>query len=137
MIKRIYRFFLYISIIFASHNLFANNFAIVNHSDTYVLENQISIRDSSYINNNNLLKQNYPNPFNPTTTITFNLTERSYVELNIYNVLGVKLATLVKGVKSAGSYSVQFNASNYPSGIYVYELQTANYKQTKKMIYLK
>lgn len=137
MIKRIYRFFLYISIIFASHNLFANNFAIVNHFDTYGIENQISIQDSSYINNNNLLKQNYPNPFNPTTTITFNLPERSYVELNIYNVLGVKLATLVKGVKSAGSYSVQFNASNYPSGIYVYELQTANYKQTKKMIYLK
>ena len=136
MIKRIYRFFLYIFIIFASHNLFANDFAIINRFDTYGMESQIAIQDSSHIHNN-LLKQNYPNPFNPTTTITFDLPERSYVELNIYNVLGVKLATLVKGVKSAGSYSVQFNASNYPSGIYVYELQTANYKQTKKMIYLK
>ena len=136
MIKRIYRFFICVFIIFASHNLFANDFAILSLSDTYGIENQTAIQDSSYINNK-LLKQNYPNPFNPTTTITFNLPERSYVELNIYNVLGVKLATLVKGIKSAGSYSVQFNASNYPSGIYIYELQTANYKQTKKMIYLK
>jgi hypothetical protein len=135
--KKIYRFFLYVFIIFASQNLLANDFVISNHSDASGIANQIAVQDSSYVNNKNLLKQNYPNPFNPTTTITFNLPERSYVELNIYNVLGVKLVTLIKGVKSAGSYSVQFNASNYPSGLYIYELQTDNYKQTKKMIYMK
>ena len=135
--KKIYRFFLYIFIIFASHSLKANDFGVNNRFVVSTMANQIATADSSYVNNKNLLKQNYPNPFNPTTTITFILPERSYVELNIYNVLGVKLATLIKGVKSAGSYSVQFNASNYPSGLYIYELQTDNYKQTKKMIYLK
>jgi Secretion system C-terminal sorting domain len=134
--NKVYRSFLYIFIIFALRNLLANDFAINNYPNFNGITYQIAVQDSSSVNNN-LLKQNYPNPFNPTTTISFNLPRRSYVELNIYNVLGVKLVTLIKGVKSAGSYSVQFNASDYPSGLYIYELQTDNYKQTKKMIYMK
>ena len=116
--------------------MLANDFVIINYPNFNGITYHITVQDSSGVNNN-LLKQNYPNPFNPTTTISFNLPRRSYVELNIYNVLGVKLVTLIKGVKSAGSYSVQFNASDYPSGLYIYELQTDNYKQTKKMIYMK
>ena len=134
--NKFYRFFLYIFIIIASRNLLANDFVIINYPNFNGITYHIAVQDSSGVNNN-LLKQNYPNPFNPTTTISFNLPRRSYVELNIYNVLGVKLVTLIKGVKSAGSYSVQFNASDYPSGLYIYELQTDNYKQTKKMIYMK
>ena len=134
--NKVYRFFLYIFIIIASRNLLANDFVIINYPNFNGITYHIAVQDSSGFNNN-LLKQNYPNPFNPTTTISFNLPRRSYVELNIYNVLGVKLVTLIKGVKSAGSYSVQFNASDYPSGLYIYELQTDNYKQTKKMIYMK
>jgi hypothetical protein len=134
--NKFYRFFLYIFIIIASRNLLAHDFVIINYPNFNGITYHIAVQDSSGVNNN-LLKQNYPNPFNPTTMISFNLPRRSYVELNIYNVLGVKLVTLIKGVKSAGSYSVQFNASDYPSGLYIYELQTDNYKQTKKMIYMK
>jgi Secretion system C-terminal sorting domain len=135
--KKVYRTFLYIIIILAGQKLLANDLGISNQHGVNQSLIQTAVVDSSYTSGLNLLNQNYPNPFNPTTTISFKLPEKSYVELNIYNILGVKLETLIKGVKNAGNYSVQFNASKYPSGIYFYELQTSNYKQIKKMIYMK
>ena len=133
MIKKSYFFVIYILVIIIAQNLVAKNQA--NDSGSNLTLKQF-VQDSSAVSSN-FLKQNYPNPFNPTTTIEFNLPERSYVELNIYNVLGVKIATLVQGEKDAGTYSVKFDASKYPSGLYIYELQTDKFKQTKKMIYLK
>ncbi len=83
------------------------------------------------------LLQNYPNPFNPTTTIQFSVQKRTIVNLTIFNVLGQKVATLVDGEKSPGSYSVQFNGSSLASGVYFYRLQAGNFVQTKKMNLLK
>ena len=83
------------------------------------------------------LEQNYPNPFNPTTTINFETPKSSYVSLNVYNLLGQKVATLVNGVIQAGSHSVNFNASNLPSGVYLYQLRTGNFNSIKKMTLLK
>jgi hypothetical protein len=90
------------------------------------------------------LSQNYPNPFNPSTIIRFTISELPsgnkklrFTTLKVYDVLGNEVVTLVNEEKPAGTYEVNFNASEYPSGIYFYRLQTGELIQTKKMILLK
>jgi dipeptidyl aminopeptidase/acylaminoacyl peptidase len=83
------------------------------------------------------LHQNYPNPFNPTTKISYQIPELSYVTLKIYDVLGKEIATLVSEEKPAGNYEINFNAFDVTSGIYFYQLETESYLETKKMILLK
>jgi len=81
--------------------------------------------------------QNYPNPFNPSTLISFRIPEQTNVELKIYDVLGNEVATLVNENKPAGSYEVEWNASNLPSGVYIYQLVAGTNTQIKKMLLLK
>jgi hypothetical protein len=83
------------------------------------------------------LSQNYPNPFNPTTTIKYQIPNAGFVTLNVYDVLGNEIATLVEEEKPAGSYEVEFNATALPSGIYFYQLRAGSFVQTKKMILIK
>ena len=92
------------------------------------------------------LSQNYPNPFNPTTTISYSIPAPSAmagkqsavnVTLTVYNALGQKVATLVKKAQAPGNYTVQFDASGLPSGIYFYTLHAGNSIATKKMILMK
>jgi hypothetical protein len=83
------------------------------------------------------LAQNFPNPFNPTTTIQYSIPQRSNVSLKIYDVLGNEIATLLDEYREAGSYTVEFDASNLSSGIYFYRLKAGDYLQTRKMILLK
>lgn len=83
------------------------------------------------------LKQNFPNPFNLGTRITFSITELTNVTLKVYNVLGNESAILLDESKPAETYTVKFDASDIPSGIYFYTLNAGNYSSTKKMIYLK
>ncbi len=97
------------------------------------------------------LMQNYPNPFNPTTTIKYSIpsviarseaTKQSHdfasnVQLNVYNILGEEIATLVNEKQSPGNYTVQFDASNLPSGVYFYTLRVGDFVATKKMILMK
>ena len=83
------------------------------------------------------LKQNYPNPFNPSTNIEYDLPSRSFVQLSIYNILGVKVATLVNGMVSAGVHTVTFSPDNLSSGLYIYELKTDRLTFSRKMLYLK
>lgn len=83
------------------------------------------------------LDQNYPNPFNPSTVISYQLAVGSHVTLKVYDILGNEVATLINGQKSAGNYSVKFNASNLSSGVYFYQLKAGNLVRTKKMILLK
>ena len=136
MLRKVYIFAIYIFIIIAARSLIAKDSGRENNPNNFLTFASTATQDSTSTEAS-FLKQNYPNPFNPTTTIVFYLPVRSQVELNVYNVLGVKLQTLIQGVKEAGSYSVRFDASKYPSGIYIYELQTDKFKQTKKMIYVK
>ncbi|MBK9097378.1 MAG: T9SS type A sorting domain-containing protein [bacterium] len=84
-----------------------------------------------------MLHQNYPNPFNPSTIISWQSPVGSHQTLKIYDVLGNEVATLVDEYKSAGNYEVEWNADNYPSGVYFYQLKTENFIQTKKMIIIK
>ena len=83
------------------------------------------------------LNQNYPNPFNPTTTIQYQIPEAQFVTINIYNSLGQLVTNLVNELKSAGSYSINFNAANYSSGVYFYRISTNNFTKVKKMILAK
>jgi hypothetical protein len=80
------------------------------------------------------LEQNYPNPFNPSTTIRYQLPVASEVKLEVYDVLGKKIATLVNERQSAGSYQVVWNASGLSSGTYFYRLQAGTFVETKKMM---
>jgi len=83
------------------------------------------------------LQQNYPNPFNPTTTISYSILNSGLVILKVYDILGTEVAELVNEAKEAGNYSVTFNASKFPSGIYFYTLTSGNFMATKKLILLK
>lgn len=83
------------------------------------------------------LSQNYPNPFNPSTKIKFDLPIKSFVKIIIYNSPGQEITQLVNQELTTGTYSVNWNASNYPSGVYFYRLTAGDYSETKKMILLK
>jgi hypothetical protein len=83
------------------------------------------------------LFQNYPNPFNPCTTINYSNAKNGNVKITVYNAIGSKVATIVNEYETAGSYSVQFQAGNLPSGIYLYRLESGNYSDSKKFILMK
>ena len=83
------------------------------------------------------LDQNYPNPFNPATTISFALPAAGRVSLDVYNLIGQRVATLVDGQREAGYYSVSFDAATLPSGVYVYKLSAGQASFVKRMILLK
>ena len=83
------------------------------------------------------LNQNYPNPFNPSTKISWQSPVAGYQTLKVYDVLGNEIITLVNEYQAAGSYEVNWNASNYPSGVYFYRLHTGTFTETKKMLLLK
>lgn len=89
-----------------------------------------------------LLSQNYPNPFNPATKINFDIpaSENSFgviTKMVVYNMLGSRVDVLVNQSLKPGSYSVEWNASDFPSGVYFYSISSGNYRESKKMILLK
>ncbi len=83
------------------------------------------------------LSQNYPNPFNPATKISFSIPENSFVTMKLYNVIGQEVASLVNTNLTQGEHVVLFNASNLPSGIYMYKLTAGANVSTRKMLLLK
>ena len=83
------------------------------------------------------LEQNYPNPFNPSTLIRYSLPVDTYVTLKVYSILGQEVATLVDARQDAGYKSVDWNASNWPSGIYIYRLTSGSFVESKQVLLLK
>ena len=83
------------------------------------------------------LEQNYPNPFNPNTFIAFNLPERQFVTLNVYNVLGEETSNLVNGYLNAGKYRYLWSGVNISSGIYFYRISAGNFTAVRKMVLVK
>lgn len=94
-------------------------------------------RSNKYIPMKFSLEQNFPNPFNPSTTISYEIPQNSFVTLEVYDILGRKVATLVQEQKAIGIYNVAFNANEHSSGIYFYTLRTKDFIQTKKMILIR
>jgi hypothetical protein len=83
------------------------------------------------------LNQNYPNPFNPSTVITYQLSVANEVKLTVFDVLGREVSTLVNARQQVGTYRLNFNAANLPSGVYLYRLQTGSLMETRKMLLVK
>ena len=97
----------------------------------------VSINSEIGIPNKFELFQNYPNPFNPTTQISYQLPKNSFVSLVVYNTIGQKVAELVNQEQASGKYTVKFDASNLPSGVYIYKLQAGEFSSVKKMLLTK
>lgn len=83
------------------------------------------------------LHQNYPNPFNPKTIINYELSKTASIKLIIYNIKGIEIRNLMDKKQNAGSYSVEFDASDLPSGVYYYYFQFDKVTETKKMLFIK
>ncbi len=83
------------------------------------------------------LEQNYPNPFNPVTKIKFTLASNEYTTLKVYDIIGKEITTLVNNQMEKGHYEINFDASNLPSGVYLYTLNAGGYKETRKMILMR
>jgi len=92
---------------------------------------------SNEIPTNFALYQNYPNPFNPSTTIEFDIPERTNVKLVIYDILGREVETIVDKEFEPGKYKINFTATNLPSGVYFYTLRTPKFTKTNKMLLIK
>jgi hypothetical protein len=83
------------------------------------------------------LEQNYPNPFNPSTVIRYSLPHATRVTLKVYDLMGREVAVLVDRNMTAGQYQVMFDASELPSGVYMYQLRAGEFRQVKRMVLAK
>jgi hypothetical protein len=102
---------------------------VIKNSEKLEVENSLPKEFALY--------QNYPNPFNPTTVINYDIPKSTNVKLSIFNTLGQEVMKLVDEYKEAGSYSINFNAKNFSSGIYYYTISASDYNKTLKMMILK
>ncbi len=114
-----------------------NNLGSVLDSVHLIKPPQGTNEEHNSIPKNYKLYQNFPNPFNPVTKISFDLPKASFTKLVIYDVMGREIAVIANGNILPGSYSTEWDGSNYPSGIYYYKLQTENFQESKKMVLLK
>ncbi len=105
----------------------------INYSDLGIT----GINETGEIPGKFVLQQNYPNPFNPSTKISWQSAIGSKQTLKVYDVLGREVAVLINEFKPAGKHEVEFNASNLPSGVYIYRIQTNQFTASRKMILMK
>jgi len=108
-----------------------NIFRTTNGGSTFVSQVSIEIPERFF------LSQNYPNPFNPKTNIKLDLPNKSFVKLVIYDMLGKEVSLLINEKLDAGSYQAEWNASDFPSGVYIYKIETESFVQTKSMVLTK
>jgi photosystem II stability/assembly factor-like uncharacterized protein len=108
----------------------------IDNNGTYEYSKVLTVNVQNSIFTFNLA-QNYPNPFNPTTTITYQIPEKDFVTLTVYDILGRKVKTLINEKQETGSYSVVFDASKLASGLYIAQLKTNKFSKTIKMNLIK
>lgn len=124
----------------ALRNLFANvDYAHQVYNSNY--DESTNIENNEFVEYSYKIYPNYPNPFNPTTTLTFEIPEAANITIDIYNILGEKIETLIKKEYNAGVHSINWNASNKPSGVYIAHIKSSTKSATKhltqKMLLLK
>ncbi len=107
----------------------------VDYDGTFAYSNEVNVSVNAPAQFE--LAQNYPNPFNPSTKISFSIPQNSEVTLSVFNVLGQKVKTLVQGFMEAGKHTINFDASEFNSGIYFYRLESGNFSEVRKMTLLK
>jgi hypothetical protein len=104
---------------------------------TFIGNKTVGVNDNPLTVNSFSLDQNYPNPFNPTTQIRYSIAKAGLVNIKVYDILGRQVAELINHNQGAGEYTVNFNASNLTSGVYIYKIQSGSFTATKKMMLLK
>ena len=118
-----------------------NSYSITAHPGQTNVNFNFTLTDiesnQSLIPNEFSLEQNFPNPFNPSTSIRFNLPESGMVKLTLFNILGQEIKTLVNEFKESGVHTINFNASELNSGIYIYKIDSGSFTQTRKMTLIK
>jgi hypothetical protein len=125
---------------FVYHDVDANGVSNVRMERVEFPPVTVALSDMAPANNlptSYSLGQNYPNPFNPSTNISYDVPKASHVTLEVYNVLGQRVASLVDQEMEAGNYTVEFDGSSISSGIYFYRLNADDFTQTKKMVMVK
>lgn len=108
-----------------------------NSLHIYHLDYYVEIDNPTVLPYSTFIQPNYPNPFNTSTTIEFGLSMDAFVTIDIYDLLGRKVETIVSENQPAGLHKVTWNANDKPSGIYFYKIQAGEYTKTKKMLLLK
>jgi hypothetical protein len=109
----------------------------VNIVEEIVPQGTAGVNDESETPKEFSLAQNYPNPFNPITTFRYSIPTESKVIINVYDMLGNEIETLINEEKSAGTYEITWYAENLPSGVYFYQLKAGSFTESKKMILMK
>jgi len=124
---------------FADSKVAVGNFTYrlkqVDFDGSYEYSNEINVEVSAPVQYS--LDQNYPNPFNPNTMIKYSVAQDGFVNVSIFNLLGEKVATLVNSSMQAGSYEVNFDASELTSGVYFYSIEAGSFKAVRKMLLMK
>lgn len=110
---------------------------IVYNAINYLMGNTAVDGESSELPRQFSLAQNYPNPFNPTTKISFELPVSSNVELDVFDILGRRVAVLAQGKMEAGRHSIDLDASSWATGMYFYRLNAGDLSKVRKMVILK
>jgi len=101
------------------------------------MDDIVGIEDEVVIPTEYAINQNYPNPFNATTNIYYSIPEDAYVTIDIFDLLGRKVETLVSGSHAPGIYTATWNANNVTSGMYFYIIQANDFSEKKSMLLLK
>lgn len=124
---------------FTDHNLSAGKYLYrlkqIDFNGTYQFSDELEV---NFIGADKFeLSQNYPNPFNPATIISFTISNRQFVTLKIYDILGNEVESLVNDYREPGTYNINFSAAGLPSGVYIYKIQAGAFSQSRKMTLIK
>jgi len=130
-------------------NFNVNGFTFVNVNTGYVCGDSGKVlkttnggltfiaQNSGFVPGNFSLSQNYPNPFNPVTNISFDIPKSGFVKITVFDLLGREITNLINQQLQPGSYTVDWDASNYPSGVYFYKIEAGDFVDSKKMVLMK
>ncbi len=119
---------------FSSNSAATKPMPIGTYNSGVIISNEEDVRETP---STIVLNQNYPNPFNPQTTISYSIVNAGLVNLKVFNILGHEISTLVNRTQTAGVHSVTFDATNLPSGVYLYRLDADGFSSYRKMLLIK